>query len=321
MHWRNFFGLISVLMAFASGQSPARASDTLRVGKAVPFSWTFTPLDIGVQEGIFEKYGLKLEIIAFTGDARLQQAMAADSIDIGIGSGPGMGFAVKGAPIIAVAAMANAPRNMALVLPANTKITKIEDLKGKRIGVTTVGSLTDWLAKRIATQENWGSSGVITVTVGGMDSMRAAMKTGQIDASITSTESAYALQEAKEWRLMMNLGDVASHFHTHVIFARTDLLQKQPDQISRFLKGWFETIAFMRENKGRSVEISAKVLKLDPQVIAKTYDEVMPMFSDDGHFDAQALNVLKKSFVELGILDDEPRDEQLISTKFVQVRQ
>jgi len=313
--------VILIATAFGGTAGPANALDTLRVGKAVPFSWTFTPLDVGVAEGIFEKHGLKIEISAFTGDARLQQAMAANSIDVGIGSGPGMGFAARGLPIITVAAMANAPRNMALVLPAASRVTKADDLKGKKIGVTTVGSLTDWLAKRLAVEGNWGNSGVTTISVGGMDSMRAAMKTNQIDASVTSTESAYTLQESGEWRFLRNFGEIAPHFHTHVFFAREEVANKQADQVPRFLKGWFETIAFMRKNKDRSVEVTSKVLKLDPKVIARTYDEVMPMFSDDGHFDPEALKVLKKSFVEMGILSEEPSDDKFLTTKFVSIRQ
>lgn len=309
----------SVALLVAASNS-AMALDTLRVGKAVPFSWTFTPLEIGVEEGIFEKNGLKVEISAFTGDSRLQQALAANGVDIGIGSGPGMGFVAKGLPITTIAAMANSPRNMALVLPANSKVTNADQLKGAKIGVTTVGSLTDWLAKKLAFEKNWGPNGVSTVSVGGMDSMRAAMKTGQIEASVTSTESAYTLQESKEWRFLKNFGDVAPRFHTHVFFARTSIIQSQPDQVRRFLKGWFETIAFMRKNKARSVEISAKVLRLPPDVIARTYDEVMPMFSDDGHFDAEALKVLKQSFVDLGILTEQPSNENFLTTQFVQIR-
>lgn len=311
---------VSSIALLVAASSSAMALDILRVGKAVPFSWTFTPLEIGVEEGIFERNGLKVEISAFTGDARLQQALAADGVDIGVGSGPGMGFVAKGLPIMTVAAMANSPRNMALVLPANSKVTNADQLKGAKIGVTTVGSLTDWLAKKLAFEKNWGPAGVTTVSVGGMDSMRAAMKTGQIDASVTSTESAYTLQKNKEWRFLENFSDIVPHFHTHVFFARTSIIQSQPDEVRRFLKGWFETIAFMRKNKARSVEISARVLKLPPDVIARTYDEVMPMFSDDGHFDAEALKVLKQSFIDLGILTEQPSNENFLTTQFVQVR-
>ena len=60
------------------GLSPgARAADTLKVGKAIAVGFTFVPLDVGMHAGIFKKYGLDIQSIAFRGDAKLQQAMAA----------------------------------------------------------------------------------------------------------------------------------------------------------------------------------------------------------------------------------------------------
>src|SRR5450631_2114925 len=112
------------------GAHGAVALDKVRAGKAVDVAWTFTMLDIGTEEGIFAKYGIEVEILTFLGDAKLQQAMAADSADFGLGSGPSMAFAVKGAPVIGVAAFAAEPRNIAVVvLPDGLKT--VQELKGK----------------------------------------------------------------------------------------------------------------------------------------------------------------------------------------------
>ena len=72
----------------------------------MPEAFSFVPLDIGIQKGFFKKHGLDIQSTAFTGDAKLHQAMAADSIDLALGSGPAMAFIVKGSPVKAIAAMA-----------------------------------------------------------------------------------------------------------------------------------------------------------------------------------------------------------------------
>src|SRR5262245_47269717 len=95
---------------------PAGAAEKLRVGKAVPEAFSFVPLDIGMRKGFFAKHGLEIESIAFAGDARMQQAMASDSLDIALGSGPAMAFIVKGSPIKGVAAMAGPPLLLAIVV-------------------------------------------------------------------------------------------------------------------------------------------------------------------------------------------------------------
>jgi NitT/TauT family transport system substrate-binding protein len=135
--------------------SSAGAAEKLRVGKAVPEAFSFVPLDVGMRKGFFAKHGLEIEAIAFAGDARMQQAMASDSLDIALGSGPAMAFIVKGSPIKGVAAMAGPPLLLAIVVrPDGPKTTA--ELKGKKISVSTAGSLTYWLVSETSRRQGWG---------------------------------------------------------------------------------------------------------------------------------------------------------------------
>jgi NitT/TauT family transport system substrate-binding protein len=85
------------------GIGAAHANDRVRVGKAQGSAWTFLPLDVGIEQGFFAKQNLEIENSDLGGDAKVQQALAASGIDLGLGSGPGMAFAAKGSPAIAVA--------------------------------------------------------------------------------------------------------------------------------------------------------------------------------------------------------------------------
>ena len=312
---RAFLCLLVMLLV-----APAHATEKLRVGKAVAFAWTFTPLDVGIQTGIFAKHGLEIEASDATGDAKLQQALTADSLDVGIGSGPGMAFMAKGVPAKAVAAMAGVPRNMAVMVGYNSTAKAVDDLKGKKLGVTTVGSLTDWIGKRINALKGWGAEGITTVPIGGMPPARAAIKTGQIDGYIGALETGYALEEAKEWRVITTATPFVDDFITHVFFVRDDVIAKRPEAVRAFLKGWFETIAFMKANKDKSVEITSKVLNLSPTVISRAYDEQIPIFSTDGTFDPKAVAALKQSFIEMGLLKEIPDDKVMLTTQFVPVK-
>lgn len=301
--------------------APAGAAEKLRVGKAVAFAWTFTPLDVGMEAGIFAKHGLEIEASAAAGDAKLQQALTADSIDVGIGSGPGMAFMVKGVPAKAVAAMYGVPKNMAVMVGYNSPAKTVDDLKGLKLGVTTVGSLTDWIGKRINNLKGWqGSAGITTVPIGGMPPARAAIKTNQIDGYIGALETGYALEEQKEWRVISSADPFVDHFITHVFFVREEIIQKRPEVVRAFLRGWMDTIAFMKANKDKTVEITSKVINVPPSVAARAYDEQMSNFSADGTFDPKAVAVLKQSFIEMGLLKEIPEDKAMFTTQFVPVK-
>ena len=315
----GFLRAFSIIL-IALSMVPASAAEKLRVGKAVAFAWTFTPLDVGIQTGIFAKHGLEIEASAFNGDAKMQQGLTSDSIDVGIGGGPGMAFMVKGAPAKAVGAMAGIPRNMAVMVGYDSPIKTVDDLKGKKLGVTTAGSLTEWIGRRIGTQKGWGPAGITTVPIGGMPPARAAIKTNQIDGYITSQEIGISLEEAREWRVITSAAPFVDHFITHVFFVRDDVIAKRPQVVKAFLQGWQDTIAFMKNNKAKTVEITSKVTDISHSVIERAYDEQIGIFSEDLTFDPEAMTVLKQSFIDMGLLKEIPDDKAMLTTQFLPVK-
>lgn len=308
-----------VFVAVADAQ-PAIVKEKVRVGKAIAEHFAFIPMDVGVELGIWEKVGLEVEIAAFGGDAKMQQALIAASIDFGLGSGPGMAFMAKGVPAKGVAAFAGPPRNMALLVHPEGPIKDVSALKGKKIGVTTPGSLTDWLTRELSRQQGWGAEGITRVPVGGSAETRAAFRTKQIDGFVHGNALAFDLEDKGEVKLLVNFGDYVKDFHTHIIFARNEVIQKNPNAVRKFVRGWFDTVAYMKANRAQTVKMATKILKMSEQVAAKVYDSEMPMMSNDGAFDPAAVEVLKRSFVELGILAQEPDPKVLFTTEFVPVR-
>jgi ABC-type nitrate/sulfonate/bicarbonate transport system substrate-binding protein len=87
--------------------------------------------------------------------------------------------------------------------------------------------------------------------------------------------------------------------------------------VSRFLAGWFETIAFMYANKAETVRVARTVTHFDEAIENQEYDIVMPMFSRDGKFDPKALAVLSRSFVQLKLLESEPDLNKVVTEKFL----
>jgi NitT/TauT family transport system substrate-binding protein len=311
-------GLAGLSLALAAlAAAPAGAAEKLRVGKAVPEAFSFVPLDIGMKKGFFQKYGIEPESIAFAGDAKMQQAMASDSIDIALGSGPAMAFIVKGSPIKAIAAMAGPPLLLTLVVRNDDTVKSVADLKSRRVSVSTVGSLTHWLVSETSRQQGWGPEGIVVTPMGATAPQIAALKRREIDGMVTDMSTALTLERGGDMRILMRFGQLVKDFHIHVIFATNKVIAGKPEALRGFLAGWFETIAFMRGHKAETVDIAKDVIGKDADITAHTYDELMPMFSDNGKFNPKALATLAKSYVELKVLPEEPDARLLINDAFL----
>ena len=293
----------------------AVAQTPVRVGKAVPEAFSFVPLDIGIRKGFFKNHGLDVESIAFAGDAKMQQAAASGGVEFLLGSGPALGFIAKGSPVKGVAAMAGPPLLLAIVVPPNGPKT-VADLKDKKVSVSTAGSLTYFLVSETARRQGWGPKGINIIPMGAMPGQIAAMKRGDIDGSIMDIGNALQLEKQGEGRILVRFTDIKD-FHIHVIFATDKVLAEQPAVVKAFLAGWFESIRFMRANKNETVKIAAEVTDKDEEITSRVYDELMPMFSDDGKFDPKALSLLSRSLVELDILKTETDMTKLFTEAFL----
>ena len=308
------FGLIG-LAAMAS--APPASAEMLRVGKAGATAFSFVPVDVGVETGIFKNNDLEFQVSSFGGDAKLQQAMAAGSIDVGLGSGPGLAFIVKGVPVKSIAAMAGPPLLFALVVRNDDSVKSVDDLKGRKVGVSTVGSVTSWIIDEVSRQHGWGTDGMVEVAIGDDGARVAALKSGALDAAIVNLAAALNYADHGGGRVILRFGDLVKHFHIHVIYATDAVIAEQPDALRRFLQGWFETISFMRSHKDETVKIAMPVMGTDATITAGIYDELMPMFSDSGRFDPEALAVLRRSFVEMKTLPEEPDMNKLVTDAFL----
>jgi len=298
----------------------ARANDRVRVGKAQGSAWTFLALDIGAEQGLFAKQGIDIESAELAGDAKVQQAFAAGSIDFGLGSGPGMAFAAKGSPAVAVAAFAGPPRNISAIVLHNSSIQTIADLKGKTIAVSTTGSLSDWLAKQMAIQEGWGQDGIRAAPLGAIPTSIAALKAKQVDAVVLATEAGFRLEEQNEGHVLATMDRYAPNFITHVVFAQKSLIPSNPDLVTRFLRGFFDAIAFVKTHKEETSRLAERVLLMNPSLARRVYDFEAGMLSDDGRFDPLAIATLKRSFMDMKTLRNEPADAELFTAQFVPIK-
>jgi ABC-type nitrate/sulfonate/bicarbonate transport system substrate-binding protein len=308
-------GVIALGLALLS--RPAAADTALVVGKAAPTAEAVIAVDVGAQLGLFKRHGLELKIVNFEGGSKMIQGLVAGSIDIGDGAGTQMAFIAKGVPMKAVCENTSTLPYQSIGVPWDSPIKAKEELKGKTIGVSAAGSLTDWLAQELTRVEGWGPDGVKRVAIGTGSAPAAAFREHLIDAYIGGTTTFLAMGEKKVGRVLVPVSDYVGNIASGVLFASNHLIATNPDALRAFLAAWLETTQFMRSHRAETVKIESAVTGFDEAVTSKEYDLVIGMFTPDCKFDRESLANLSRSFVELKELDTPPDMSKLYTEAYL----
>ena len=306
---------LSLLVLVASWS--ARADDKLRVGTPEPTAFVFSPVDVGIETGIFKQHGLEVERIDFAGGAKLAQAMTAGAIDIAVATGTDILFVSKGAPERAVAAYGNDLNSLSVIARNDDTVRTINDLKGKTVGTTTSGSFTSWIARQISVNHGWGPDGVKLAYLGQMSGIIAGLMAKDVDAIVGTTAAGLQMQQDGRARIIVKAGDEITNFIANMLYASDGMMNHHPDQLRRFLAAWFDTMRFIKTHKAETIKITQKDTKLSDAIAGEIYDAEAPTFFTDGHFDRAKFAAVKQALIDAGQTDKMPPDDQLITEKFL----
>jgi NitT/TauT family transport system substrate-binding protein len=296
----------------------AFADTTLTVGKAAPNADPIIPVNVGYQLGIFKKHGLDLKISDFTGGSKMAQAMTAGGLDIGDGAGTEMALVAKGVPMIAVCETAGPLPFLGVGVPYDSPIHTLAGLKGKKMGISSSGSLTDWLAKELNRTQGWEADGVTPVAIGnGASGVIAAFRAHLVDADIGVTSLFLSMEEKKTGRLLAPVSSYEGNAAAGALYASTHLIATDPAAVRAFVAAWIETIDYIRSHKAETVKIESGVTGFPESVMSREYDLTVGMFTKGCRFDAESLATLKRSFHDLKLLPTAPDMSKLYTEAFL----
>jgi NitT/TauT family transport system substrate-binding protein len=282
--------------------APASAAEELRVGVSIPAAVAFVPLQVGIDRGIFAKHDLVIKRSDLGGAARAHQALAANSLDIVVAGGPDLSLVAKGQHALAAGVITVAPRQTTLIVRNDNPMKTPVELKGKRVGISTAGGLSEWVVRQLSRQLGLGAAGITPVALGRDEAQVAALRAGQIDATVMDFASGLRLEELGVGRIFLKVSDYVPKMIAQAVYAGNDVIAKRPQAVRAFLSGWYETVAFMRADKAATIPIAARQMDVSSLVAGKVYDELIDNYSRDGHFETEGLRVLVDSLVEMGAL-------------------
>jgi ABC-type nitrate/sulfonate/bicarbonate transport system substrate-binding protein len=220
------------------------------------------------ESGAFQKHGVNGDIIFISSGPVVVQALIGGDLQVGSGASNAVINAIlNGAPIVGVAATANRPYHRLFVQP---DINRVEDLKGKTLGVTRFGSITDNLTRIFLRKA--GLEGAVNVRqMGGTMEVAAAFQNRMIAGAITGDLRVPSQNQPK---ILMRMIDFGIPYSMNMLAVSRDYLRRNPETVERVVRAYAEGIAFMNQQKEKSLKIIAKYARLlDPKSVEDHYQD------------------------------------------------
>src|SRR5262247_3102271 len=253
------------LFVFGASQSPG-AEPKKNVFAYSSVGSMATAVWMAKEVGAFEKYGLPCDIIFISSGPVVVQALIGGDLQGGSGASNAVVNAVlNGAPIVGVAATANRPYHRLYVQP---EINKLEDLKGKTLGVTRFGSITDNLT-RILLRKN-GLEGAVNVRqLGGTLEVAAAFQNRLIAGAVTSE---LRVTPPSQPKILVRLVDMGIPYSMNMLAVQREYYRRNPENVEGMVRAYADGLAFMHRQKERAVKIIAKYSRMsDAKMIEDSY--------------------------------------------------
>lgn len=249
---------ISVLLI----SSASGVAETVRIG-SLGLSGQLLPLWVAQDRGLFARYGLKTEVITFQGGVPAIQALLAGEVRFAAtGGAAGVNARLGGANVIAIAEWINTIPYMLIV---KQDIDRPEKLRGKKIAISRFGSLAHYAVRLVLSTMGLDPEKDVQILQVGNESVRlAALRQGSVDATILTPPTNLTARNLG-FRVLTSLQEAGVKFSFDHIFVSRDYAGKNRDTVIRFLKGFLNGIAHMKNHRSDSIETLKKWLRLDDQ--------------------------------------------------------
>lgn len=227
---------------------------------------------IPYEAGIFRKHGLDVELLYVGGGGRAAQVVQSGEVPIGTFTGGAVVNAnLAGGDLVIIASSLNV---FTFVVMAKPEIRRVEELKGKRVGISRFGSATDfglrfaeslWPIKR---QRDFA-----VIQMGGVTDIWTALKTGGIDAGVINAELAI-LARRDGFRDLADISKMGLSFPTSSIVTTRSYLKRNENTARKFVRGYVEGVHFAKTQRAFSVQVMSKYMRNNDQALVNDLYEL-----------------------------------------------
>ena len=295
--WKLLTGALVGAMLAAGPATAQNKPEKAKVTIGLPVhTSTFLPLYMAEEAGFFKEEGLEAEIVAFRGGTEVVRAMVAGAVDIGVGAFAEALVGIESGQPIKVF---YAGFNMAVFdwysVPS---IKTLEQAKGARFGITTVGSSTDFLTRYALKSRGIDPRRDVRIVQGGGSGPRmAAMAAGQLEVNIFATPEKFMAAD-QGYNLLLRQSDLAEDYPFHVFYGKQDFITTNPTTIRAVLRAFVKGVRLAKADKARAVKLLVAKTGIEEKYSTRAYDDFMDKIYEDGRMPS---DTGMKAFWDMGI--------------------
>jgi NitT/TauT family transport system substrate-binding protein len=269
---RAFFIAVGIILSLAPIETHAADGAPLRIAYT-SIGISYGPLWLTKEAGIFKKYDIDAELLFIAGGPLSTQALIAGDVGIAFASAVALISAnLSGSDVAILGATID---TLPFQLYAIPSIKEPAQLRGTRLGVSRLGTTTDFVARYLL--KKWGlqpEKEVALIQAGSAPQVFAVLKSGSIQSGVLSTGPDTLRADADGY---VRLADVAASGLVYPLgpfAARQALLRSQPDLINRFIKAYIEGIHRFRTDRPAALATLEKYMKQKPSPATEKIYEV-----------------------------------------------
>jgi NitT/TauT family transport system substrate-binding protein len=291
----------------------AQAREKIRIGVPTKTYWPTIVCETAIRNKLFQKEGIDVELTIYRGGAEGFEAIAAGAADLILNSSSSVAAGrKKGVNVTCVANGSNGYYGWYLVVKPDSKITKVEELAGKKVGITSAGSGSDILALWTV---NARKVQFTRVPLGG-GGLVPNLLSGNIDATVLYSPLTFKVFQSKEARPIIDFGKEVPPHSTASWIATDKIIKDKPAVLQKALNAIYGGVGFLRDDKNRdaSVKIVAEIDEIPDAIAAAELDGNLKHLSTTGAFAKGEMQLALDMAKMIGMTDLAPVEQIYVET-------
>ncbi|MGW2950026.1 ABC transporter substrate-binding protein [Streptomyces eurythermus] len=253
----------------------------------------YLPAMLTQRLGYFRAEGLNVRMLSEPAGVQAETALVSGQVQGAVGFyDHTLDLQVKGKPVESVVQFSHAPGEVVIVSgKAAGELTSPADFKGRKLGVTGLGSSTDFLTKYLAVEHGVGIGEFTPVAVGAGPTFIAALQNGAIDGGMTTDPTVTTILDKKAGKILVDMRTpegsreaLGGPYPSSSLYMRTDWVNDHKDTVQKLVNAFVKTLKWMSTHSADEIaaKMPADYSQGDKSLYTQAIKSTLPMFTDDG---------------------------------------